>query len=388
MDNSNIKNASKNVCIVTWFSTSNYGTCLQSYSLYIVIGKLGFNTYISRSYRYPDTVIGGIKDIVKCLIPSNLICRRNNNKMYTGDSILKIKKILEVGNVYNDVTPYNFWGYRRLVDKMNIFVTGSDQLWNTRNYYDPFMFLSFARNKRRIAYGTSIGIKDFQESIKPQIKEFLSKYSFIGVREESAKKVVARLTGRDDIVNVLDPTFLLTKTEWDSFCNSNNLDFSLPENYILCYFIGNNTKYINDIYRISHNMSIETIIQIESSENRDFVIDKASIYKDGGPREFVYLIKNASIICTDSYHALVFSIIYSKRFVVFKRFPDENPDSQNSRIYDLLYKFGLTETLSRLKNDYSGNNEIDYNSLQEKLCIERNKSLSFLEKSLGKTMNN
>ena len=56
-----------------------------------------------------------------------------------------------------------------------------------------------------------------------------------------------------------------------------------------------------------------------------------------GPEEFIYLIDHATLICTDSYHAAVFSIIFERPFLVYSR------GNMNSRIDTLLQMFKLEE---------------------------------------------
>jgi exopolysaccharide biosynthesis predicted pyruvyltransferase EpsI len=59
-----------------------------------------------------------------------------------------------------------------------------------------------------------------------------------------------------------------------------------------------------------------------------------------GPSEFLYLIKNAFLVCTDSFHGVVFSIIYDTPFIVFSR-EDKKEKDMSSRIDTLLDKFNL-----------------------------------------------
>lgn len=375
----------KKVCIVTWFSTPNFGTCLQAYALYSVVNSLGYDTSISRSYSYRRNANSLLKELVKCIIPISILKKRQEciikNEVFRDVSSLKYGKVMDIDKIFHNVTPVNLLTLMLIKNQTDIFISGGDQIWNTRNYFDPYMFLSFANMKRRISYGTSIGILDFQEELKPVIKRLLNKYSNISVRELSAKDAISRLTKRNDIVTVLDPVFLLDSDNWDLFCSSSYIEFDMPSDYILCYFVGNNINYENNILEIKDKFSTSHIIQIEASENSKFIIDGAFVYKDCGPREFITLIKNASLICTDSFHAISFSIIFSKNFLAFKRFSDSDVNSQNSRVYDLLNKFNLT---NRIYN-YIGELDkgIDYSSIQEYIMREREKSLRYLINSLN-----
>lgn len=98
-----------------------------------------------------------------------------------------------------------------------------------------------------------------------------------------------------------------------------------------------------------------------------------------GPSEFVYLIKNAVYVCTDSFHASVFSILYNRPFVVFNRNGKHN--TMGSRIQTLLSTFHLEDARftgiideSCICRDYKEVNQIVEN--------ERQKALRFIRKAL------
>ena len=46
---------------------------------------------------------------------------------------------------------------RRLKRDVDLFLCGSDQLWNVRDHLRPFEFLGFADGCRKAAFATSIG---------------------------------------------------------------------------------------------------------------------------------------------------------------------------------------------------------------------------------------
>ncbi len=108
-------------------------------------------------------------------------------------------------------------------------------------------------------------------------------------------------------------------------------------------------------------------------------MDKRNVFYQTGPSEFLYLEKNAFLICTDSFHSCVFAILYNTPFIVFER--EDNTVSMNSRIDTLLRKFKLEDRRFKecidnehLKCDYS----IAHNLLKE----ERKKADRFLNKIL------
>ena len=177
-----------------------------------------------------------------------------------------------------------------------------------------------------------------------------------------------KLTQRRDIQVLIDPTMMLTSNDWDKVIMKP--EQAINKKYILKYFLGNISKDKNDeINRIAKENDCE-IIDIS---------DKNSPFYQTGPSEFLYLEKNAFLICTDSFHSCVFAILYNVPFIVFNR--EHNGTSMNSRITTLLLKFQLENRYYKGKI----NNQIlqaDYTIAYKILEKERKKSLDFLKKAL------
>ena len=107
--------------------------------------------------------------------------------------------------------------------------------------------------------------------------------------------------------------------------------------------------------------------------------DKNDYWYYTGPSEFVWLIENASLVCTDSFHACVFSILMDSPFIVFKR---EAKNSMHSRLENLLVKFNLQ---NRFFEQFQEGAEFEknYNHIDEILKFEREKSVKFLTRVLN-----
>jgi hypothetical protein len=101
------------------------------------------------------------------------------------------------------------------------------------------------------------------------------------------------------------------------------------------------------------------------------------------PSEFIYVIKNADCILTDSFHASVFSILNKRPFYAFNKHADSDETNQNSRIYNLLDKLGLTcchvVDMKNLRIRYP---EIDYVQVDGNLQTLRKQSIDFLKEAL------
>ena len=205
------------------------------------------------------------------------------------------------------------------------------------------MFLEFVMDKRCIAYSSSISQPSLPKSLEPRIKSALEKFSHIAVREQLSVEMLNKLLGRRDVRLVVDPTYLLSADEWASFSNKAEIEFDLPQKYIFCYFVGGGKRselYERMVQEVKEFTGITDVINLECYD-RAIVYGGGMNYKDAGPYEWVYLLKNASYICMDSFHATVFALKFKKEFVHVMKNTDDEVGSQNTRMYDLLTRYGL-----------------------------------------------
>ena len=206
---------------------------------------------------------------------------------------------------------------------------GSDQVWNPKfDRLSDVDLLSFATPEQRISFSASFGISELPENSKEKAKRELEKFKAISVREDRGKEIVEELTERKDVQVLVDPTMLLTSEEWDKVAKKP--EQLKTDKYILNYFLGEiSEKRKKEIERIAKENNCEIIN----------ILDKNSPFYQTGPSEFLYLEKNAFLICTDSFHSSVFAILYNRPFVVFDR--EDSNVKMNSRLDTLLKKFKL-----------------------------------------------
>lgn len=366
----------KSIVIVTWIGGGNYGTSLQSFSLHRKIENLGYNTsivipLIPQKYN--------VKNLLLCVLNTFGIDSLKIKKLIKGDKRTVKQKKLDAfeKKYYHKRKIYFPWQIKSLNRKTDVYVTGSDQIWNTVYRFDPFYFLDFAEEVKRVAYASSMGINDFPPQHMSRVKEMLSKFYKIGVREETAVKSISRLLDRNDIRQVLDPTFLLNAEEWSDLSDEARIEFELPQEYLFCYFVGNNPWYTEQVEVVKRTTGINKVIQVCLEETDGLILPDAINYFDSGPIEFVKLIKNAKFVCTDSFHATALSLNLKKDFVEFMRFKNTDKSSQNSRIYDVLNHYGLGSRIFSAKRTDWGT-PINYVSITKQLNSDREKSINFL----------
>lgn len=366
-----------NIYIVTWQGEGNYGTSMQSYSLYKFLRNRGYKSFYLREFILNDYPGKKTKNMLHSLGLWDFI-----NSFRHKPITIKEKKLKKFNKTHYHIKEvFTHKEYVRLLASAKAFITGSDQIWNAYHYFNPYFFLNFAQEEKRIAYASSMGPNSFPEQYREEIKSLLSKFSHIGLRESSAVDTVRSLIGKDHhVCSVLDPTFLLTKNEWMKLSEEAKIEFQLPKKYILCYFIGHRTIYADYVESIKKKTGIETVILLSAESEPTVPIKQSLFYKDAGPIEFVKLLLNATLVCSDSFHASAMSLNLEKQFVVFERFQNNDIKSQNSRIYDLTQMFCAEEALYRDHNHAV--NILDYSTITPIINKKREESITVLLNSI------
>ena len=264
------------------------------------------------------------------------------------------------------------------------YIVGSDQLWLPVNVVGDYYTLNFVPdNINKVSYSTSFGVSVVPKKYKQQYIKFLNRIDHLSVREKTGQRLVKELTGRDAEL-VCDPTLLLNKDEW--------LKLAVPPkthidgDYIFCYFLGTNIAHRKFAERLKA-MTGYKIVSINHCDEYVKYSEKFADYApyDVGPREFLYLIRNAKYVLTDSFHGTVFSLVMNTPFFSFRRFK-ANKVSTNSRIDTLLEVVGLTERILRGDEDVREVTSlpIDFNNVNSELENYRQRSDAFLMSALDK----
>lgn len=350
----------RKIGICTINDNNNYGNRLQNYAVQETLKKYCKNVETinnQKNITRSKVIKYKIKDWIKKTLNYKINIRYETFKDFN--------RYINFSKEYIDEKhiPAN------LSDKYNYFFTGSDQVWNpTFERMSDIDFLTFAPKEKRNAFSASFGISEIPDDMKEYYKERLSQMNHISVREDRGKEIIKELTGREDVEVLVDPTMLLTAKEWDKVAKKPKQ--LKTDKYILNYFLGElSEERRNEINRIAKENNCEVIN----------ILDKNSPFYETGPSEFLYLEKNAFLICTDSFHSSVFAILYNHPFIVFER--EDNTVSMNSRIETLLKKFNLKNRKFEGKITQENLNH-DYREAYEILEKEREKAESFLKKVL------
>ena len=259
----------------------------------------------------------------------------------------------------------------------DVIVCGSDQIWNP-NIIDDVYTGTGTGIKKRVSYAASIGrgyISEYEAAyMVPRINEM----DYVSVREESAKNILKEAGVTKDIEVVVDPTLLLDQNEWNPIVAKRIID----EPYVFVYSFSD-CKFKKQIMEKYHKRGIRVVFIpfAERVWNKYDVNSPMEPLYDVGPSEFLSLVKYADVVFTDSFHGMVFSIIFNKPFYVYER-NKGGKTSMNSRIYDLLSAFNLK---NRMLTDNLPNVDlcVDYGITNRRLDVMRRDSLLWLEKAIG-----
>ena len=420
--------------LVTFAPHPNFGTCLQSYALNTVLRKMGHDVEFIYNCceTKPITFCNRIKILIHGVIPKSILQRRRKRlnaaaqKRCIGGNSSEIEPdVITLPNnrllrFLSKMPFYNAWwkhhrcvnlqwrkvfkftygdgnfkmrrlfakpDYEAVVEDADLFVTGSDQIWNPYcGGFNPMMFLEFVNGRKKcVAYSSSISRPEIPVSLQERIKVALSKFSHIAVREQKSVELLNNLLCKNNVKLVMDPVCLLTATEWSEFGQRAEIEFDIPEKFIFCYFIGSQRKdvYEKAVTEAKRFTGITDCIFLECY-NRDFAFCGGRLYKDAGPYEWVHLLNKASYVCTDSFHATMLSFIFKKDFVHILKHAIEGTNSQNTRMRDVLGRYGLLNKIYDPKGSGEWKCPVDYSRLMPKFSAEIADSKEFLEFELKK----
>ena len=350
----------KKVGIITIYDNNNYGNRLQNFATQEKLKKIGLDCLTVKNDAYLNNRKCNYKEMfifyLKCIKRS---IKKNKRKKF----FLQFNENIKLSDrIFN-------WNNKELLSEFDYICVGSDQVWNPNfDRLSKFELLDCDINNNKIVFAASFGISELPEQYKQKTAEALKTFKAISVREDSGKKIVEELTGRTDVEVLVDPTMLLTPEEWDKVSKKpEQLNFN---KYILCYFLGElSEQRKKEIERVAKENDCKIIN----------ILDKKDPFYETGPSEFLYLEKNAFLICTDSFHSSVFAILYNRPFIVFDR--EDSLEKMNSRLDTLLNKFELKDRWyeGEIKQEQL---KTDYTKAYEILEKEREKSMNFLKKAL------
>lgn len=368
---------------------ANYGGILQNYALQVVINRLGHEVItLNRDHWAFDTnrgrgfLIEFVHAIKRLLFP---VKHKENVPQEKYDYIWQlpqsfIKKYIQITDKIYTTEELK---QKSIELDINAFVVGSDQVWRPK--YSPLItnyFLDFTKglNVKRIAFAASFGV-DYWEypSLYSRICRKLA-YSFnaVSVREDSGITLCKEHFGLD-AEQVLDPTMLLDKEDYIDLITIEKED--ILKGGLFCYILDMNPRIQDIIGHISNKLDIEAYYCMPKQklciQNMDTQLDNCVF---PSVTQWLRSFLDADIVLADSFHGIVFSIIFNKPFWVIG-----NKDRGLARFSSLLKLFDLEDRfidLSEIKkcDFHKPINWVSVNSRKKEL---QTKSIDFLIDALN-----
>lgn len=357
--------------IVTIMDYTNYGNRLQNYAVYYVLGnKLGHEVYSLETHSENKFHDGNYISWFKEKIAMSLCCFPDFAEKKFGNNITRWTNFYNWSKLIHTIKYYNSNDLPISInDEFDCFFVGSDQVWNYNFKATNFnnYFLKFADNSKKNSISASFGISDIPEEWKKTYIDGLSDFSHISVREDAGKRIVNELVDKDATV-LIDPTMMLNKEEWLKVSKKPRVDCNKP--YVLKYYLGDKEE----------SYKVDKWAKDNGYEVYELLNDSIPELYSAGPGEFISLINNASLVCSDSFHCIVFSIIFSKPFIVFSRKGANS--NMISRLETLLSKFGFEERWSNKleQNEYL---TCDFKHAHEVLKQEQVKFINFINEAIS-----
>ncbi|PWJ51561.1 Coenzyme F420-reducing hydrogenase, beta subunit [Faecalicatena contorta] len=379
------------VGLCTPYKILNYGTKLQAYAVQKKIESLGFEVeiinFVRRSDLRPNKLV---HRYFNSEFVHNKLQKRNlkqiENEKYKQGIVKRLDAINSFDSTHYNVTKTikGFSGLVKVAKEYSAVVCGSDQIWLPSNVYNPTVTLEFAsKGCKRIAFAPSFGVNNVPLNTEKEYIKFLNAMDFISIREKQGQDIIKKLIDKEVPV-ILDPTLSVEKKIWEELASTGRK--LTNEKYIFCYFLGSNRKHREYVKRLAEKNKLKIVTLphfIEYNEADDALSDYQ--FYDVTPCDFLRLIRDASYVCTDSFHASVFSVLFKKQFYTFERFASIESNSTNSRIYSLLEQLGLEKRLivDLEQDNTSYLNENDYQEVYNKLNALRINTDTYLENAFS-----
>jgi len=366
----------KRVGIITIQKCNNFGADLQAYALGAKLRLMGYDAenidYLF--YKHPRHLGGcmekpvlpiSLKNRIKeFLFPILVWLRGLRNRRLRRDCARRFedwfKANVKVGREYRSV--------KSLYDdppKYDVYMVGSDQVWNPRLYSNikPY-FLDFApEGARCVSYASSFGVSELSGPVFYKYKQWLKKFSHIGLREKTGADIVNAMALNAEVAHVLDPTLLLSADEWARVAVEPG---ERPAGkYLLLYDLIASQETVDLARRWAERKGC-LVVRIGDGSY--------------GPGEFVWLFANAEAVVTNSFHGTAFAIINRKPF--YSVVPKGMTNA--SRIESLLNSLSLQSRLVSF-GDVSHvefDDDVDFASIGASLDELRRESEGFLTCSI------
>lgn len=353
--------------LVTIAHGHNYGNRLQNYAIQKIFEKKGHTVETIRHPYYgfeKRTLFSVFLKRITHFKYSRIVRRIWKFTRFNQRYIRFGKRFIQSGDID-----------RELSNEYDAFLCGSDQVWNPGYFTEKdSYFLSFVEGKKKIALSASFGVETIEEKEEQErIAKRLNELDAISVREKSGVDIVKQLSGRDAEL-VLDPTMNLTAEEWMKIERKSK---GVKDKFILVYLLGHYDKEKFEEIKKKYETENLRVIFLQNEYSKLKIGTDEEFSMD--PSEYIWLIRNSEMVITDSFHAVIFSLLFEKNFKIVKR--DTIEEDISTRIVNLIELFNIANPYYDEREVIQGA-DVDYEYVKNILERERKHFNSFIDKNI------
>ena len=372
------------VAILTHQLYTNYGGILQNYALQVALRKLGVDAETLDYYKglpLKSKFLSVGKRVLLYILGRNIIVKawpsRSERKIIAANTRRFVAKYIKTTPVFS-FSQLKHYPYERY----DTVIVGSDQVWRPRyvGAVEVF-FLSSCVGKRikRIAYAASFGV-EYWEFSRRQTKKcaYLAQYfDAISVREDFGVDMCRQNLGVE-AKHVLDPTMLLNAVDYERLVLAEHEETSGQKKMMTYLLDPTDDKWLI-VQSVCQKKHIEPNVIVPKRKFEE--VGSKGLLQCVFPPITTWLkgFMDAEFVVTDSFHGMVFSVIFNKPFVVIG-----NKQRGMSRFRSLLSMLELEDRLIITSSELSEHHfsPIDYVRVNIIIEQKREESFAFLRNAL------
>ena len=366
----------QNVALITLHRSANYGSVLQALATQVVLERMGYDVAVVDYYAPRNSV----PEMLRGLRHKKPLFEKNPLALLAARAIL-LPSYLKRRRTFDRFITLNLRlsgrTYRSNEElaqdppKADLYVTGSDQVWNSEwnGGIDEALFLAFTQEGApRISFSASFGKAGLDDGEAGRTRELLARYGGITVREDTGVEIVRGLGL--DATQVLDPTLFMTPEDWRPWVSGRR-----PRGeYILMYNINHNAPLDRFVQRFARKTGLP--VYYISYQLHD-------CFKRGRMRccvpveDFLSLIAGARYVVCDSFHCAAFSVNFNREFAIVP------PKRFGTRLESFMRVVGLEDRIVGEEDIGIFDRPIDWGSANARLDAERARSLDAVKSAIA-----
>lgn len=328
---------------ITCSNAYNYGAILQTYALQKYLEQLGHEAIV---IDYHPVYLRKISDKYK----NKKILTWIRNILYAPD-YAKSKRVFGEFKKNIKSTKKTYYSFEELeqLPKADLYVAGSDQIWNPymKNGLDSNYYFEFVPNRKKISYAASVGCRIMDEEYDDYFRKKLADFSHVTVREKETAQYFNRIGIPTDYV--LDPVYLLNKDMWESLCED-----IITERYILVYALHHIQRIYDYARKLADKLGVKMfVISVEIKEIRR---GNDKFFWNPSVNQFLTLIKNTDAVVTNSFHGVSFGMIFKRPLHIF------DTETNDIRLSNIVEIFSLEDRTIDIKDSETLSNVISRNA--------------------------